>query len=328
MGDTNPSGPFSAAKYSSNPSLWISKPAPHVWTPKLNRHLLYSPWQLSVDNGKSVGPKLHRLLVSCIQPLKSLPNVGPAQPPGGTLGLCKSAKWYTTFQAIWSHGTQPCIETSEHEVAALAFILGMPLRSTDYLPGGVAAFGIGLSPEKVNILPNVRMVYGRRDSRIDPVMGSGYSILFAKHIACGCLPFGIIGKETVQTILVTKQMLGHIKLGNRLVDSYNAADQELEWTPCREYLDELPSAYPNNYFAGTERKDENGNNGEIRDVCKRQVSTWAQSVAGIAFGGLVPMAGVSLIQAVRFTVNDGNGLGQACYFLEHIMSAVHEQTKD
>ncbi|GFG16039.1 hypothetical protein IFM5058_07757 [Aspergillus udagawae] len=200
----------------------------------------------------------------------------------------------------------------------------MPLSSSDWSPKGIGPFGLALSSEKAGCITTMRIVYGRRDLHYTNAMGSGYSTLFAKHIACNCLPFAECSQQaSVETIPITRAFLHKIKSGSAIADLpigdavSNAATR---------YLTNLPSSEGNNYYKGFCPPQVLSQPGTIYNRGRQPISTWADAVAGIAFGGLVPLAGTQLIQAVRFTVGGGEGLERGNELLERIINVVDEQT--
>ncbi|KAF7167270.1 hypothetical protein CNMCM5623_000632 [Aspergillus felis] len=199
----------------------------------------------------------------------------------------------------------------------------MALSSSDWLPNGIGPFGLALSSEKAGCIAAMRTVYGRRDLHYN-AMGSGYSTLFAKHIACNCLPFAECSQQAqVETIPITRVFLHKIKSGSAIADMSihgpvsNAATR---------YLDNLPSSKDNDYYRGFCPPQVLSQPGTIYNNGGQRISTWAEAVAGIAFGGLVPLAGTQLIQAVRFTVGGGEGLGGGIELLQRIIDVVGKQT--
>jgi len=67
----------------------------------------------------------------------------------------------------------------------------------------------------------------------------------------------------------------------------------------RRYLWKLPVGTPSYLYGGGIRKKDIM--GSIYSKSKLVVGNWHEAVAGIAFGGLVPLAAVDLVDAVRFT---------------------------
>ena len=272
--------------------------------------------------------------------------------------------WEWTFQRIWIHDNKPCIEVSEDELGALAIVMGIPLRCSekDCLPSGPSAFSPCLTSTNDGCLTRLKVAYGRLRSST-PNVGSGYSILFAMYMSCNCLPFAHelvppvalnamkYNFEAFHAVHVTAEVLSLIKGGNTIWTSNRGARFS---TASSKYLARLPSfAVPYLYDSGImmekekkldeeeqrkfimeaeQRKfrKEEGKPGFIykRDGDKYpQAGSWTNAVAGIALGGLVPMAAKPLIEAVKFTV--GGGIDQdELDILEHLVELVQQQTRE
>ncbi|GFF55757.1 hypothetical protein IFM46972_10343 [Aspergillus udagawae] len=137
-------------------------------------------------------------------------------------------------------------------------------------------------------------------------------------MACNCLPSAKSSQQaSVETIPITRAFLHKIKSGSAIADLpigdavSNAATR---------YLSNLPSSEGDNYYKGFCPPQVLSQPGTIYNHGRQPISTWAEAVAGIAFGGLVPLA------AVRFTVGGGEGLGRSNELLERIINVVDEQT--
>jgi hypothetical protein len=288
----------------------------------IDRHVLYKRWRFLAPKPSPETLKLERneeegkvnsenefhqpLLVKSVKDLKK---------PDHSLHLDKRTQilkkpWNMELQRLWIREQKPCIEVSAEDIAALSFILGIKLHCKDYLPGGIGAFGIALSSEKVDCITMLRLVYHRRNP-FRKAMGSGYSTLFAKHLACGCLPFAQYhDKLETQTIPIDEEVLLQIKSGKSIADRKNPGSR---WTEAMNYLHRLPSSTSNNFYSGIWPEDDFGQiygfspqkGGDGQDK-KRLVGSWWEAVTGIAFGGLVPMATKPLIEAVRFTIEGGS----------------------
>jgi hypothetical protein len=130
--------------------------------------------------------------------------------------------------------------------------------------------------------------------------GSGYSTLFTKHMACGCLPFA-------QSFMSTKQLMTHTIVVSKDPKLFFQNDLPIEKRNIEElhlplgakYLDSLPRvALFNKFYFDCY-------NNAIYDNFKldhQMLWPWSRAVAGIAFGGLVPVAADYLVRAVTFTV--------------------------
>jgi hypothetical protein len=291
-----------------------SEPAIHtIFKPKSK-----SPVRHCLFPGKSKGPAT---LVKCLLPLeKSRPT---QQTKCETLDL-------PDIRSLWLVEGKPCIEMSREELAALALALGVPLtKHADGSISGTGPFGTHLSLVRHINHWRLRITHQHRQFDHEAQYGSGYSTVFAKHMACSCIPLdldnsikdtsryenqwkdkkAVKGMDTVRTIHVDPVFVNWIR-----GDKFAQAVTNLERLPAHEqipednlaplqeavrtcqmlkYLYRLPGAYKTDaYCCVPEQEGENS----------RYVLHWFNAVAKIAFGGLVPQASKFLINAVFFTV--------------------------
>ncbi|KAK5656412.1 hypothetical protein OQA88_4793 [Cercophora sp. LCS_1] len=212
--------------------------------------------------------------------------------------------WKEHLSKIWIHEGHPAIEVFKEDLATLSLIMGIPLHATghEFLPDGRGAFGITLASDKVSRLTTFSLTYSHRQGTT--AMGSGYSTLFAKHVACGCLPFVQVvdeeGKRITHTIDITDEVARDLKHGWAINSQAPARP-----TPRSEkYLWRLPSLtgidlYSNCVQISGSTQGEIFNTGEDGD---RHIGYWWQAVAGLAFGGLVPFATKNIKDIVEFTL--------------------------
>jgi hypothetical protein len=136
-------------------------------------------------------------------------------------------------------------------------------------------------------------------------MGSGYSTLFAKHLACGALPLGEVQvQETglrTMTILIDGSTLQAIKVGKRISFSHHSGRDNRAINT----LYGMPSSTFTAVYAHPELKDDEESVGQISIPLHRFYTQWWQAVAGIAFGGLVPQTTWELAEVVKFTACGG-----------------------
>ncbi|KAI5817208.1 hypothetical protein BZA77DRAFT_245567, partial [Pyronema omphalodes] len=211
-------------------------------------------------------------------------------------------------RACWILDGKPCIELCREELAALALALGMKLRVNDFtsIVSGFGAFSTSLGIQRSGGYWKAHLVHGSRIPSQKNSQGSGYTILMAKHIACGCLPFTDTG-VFVRTVYVTKNVLRALTRGHHIMDCTDYGG------PSLEYLRRLPSAKQIDALYGMSKKPAdlkaakkpvaqstflalgallNADGNPIGSNC-----TWQRAVAGIAFGGLVPQAATYLTEA-------------------------------
>jgi len=322
----------------------------------LERHFLYLPKQKG--NKKSVR------MVYCVRDIsdKSLSPPSIRFLTSMTISrlenMAESAYRYfqgaqnnqITTRPLWLVDNKPCIETSREELAGLALIMGVNLvKSSDDSVSGTGPFGIHLNAAKSkdNVMNwQLHLTHQYRQPDHEASKGSGYSTLFAKHMACDSLPFkcvvvdddgliysgegGYIHRCTehmgtdrttkwsegcINSIYVDQSLLQIIK--DRKVNK-PWEQSNLESTSTQKYLSRLPTAVQ---VVHTYRPAEGDQNGDD----KSRSNYWFMAVSGIAFGGLVPQAGENLVAAVLFTVTSrGDFDYRDCPYHNNIIEALQE----
>jgi hypothetical protein len=295
----------------------------------------------------SKSKKFDPLLIRSIKPLERI---------GSGIWVCPKQPDRTK---LWIHDDKPCVQVFSEEMAALTFILGITYFEHRKAKTGaesyeasnassVGAFGTILTNRQVNHYNMMRLTHSRWGHQSHLGGGSGYSMIFAKHMACGCLPFAqsvtkYHSLNIVHTVVVTKTTLESLRkdaviLYEQLPNSTLEIPESV-W----KYLRSLPSmAIPDLYYPysrthqdsdisafldGTGKRETNIKEIDIESFAiyskydsdshqspkakpeklSRIVYTWPKAVAGIAFGGLVPMATTHLVDAVAFAVGEGHG---------------------
>jgi hypothetical protein len=245
--------PIYSAIYSQTAKSWVS-------TSKLREYLdsdankylerAEKDVKLMDDNGE-LRRKLIRegVLVSCIRPLDEVqaePRNGPVETTrrttqNSTLSLNRIGITETTYNVayrekslnnseyIWMRSGKPCIEISREELLALSLTLGITLYINDFTQNvrGLGPFGTGLNIVQDNGEWKLEMVHGARLPRHRASKGSGYTPLFAKHIAFGSLPFAD-AKNWVRSVFVNDGVLEAIKRGDSIIDGRSFGGRPLQ----------------------------------------------------------------------------------------------------
>lgn len=194
---------------------------------------------------------------------------------------------FEDFQRPRTVEQKPCIEVSREELAGLALALGM--RLTMHTIKGRGPFGVSLTGKLTDLQWRLHVSHEHR-CEDQPTKGSGYSILFAKHIACGSLPF-MHSKDLTHCICVNESVLRVVKKGGKITPY-----MPQRHPPSLDYLIALPAARKLLiYGASDETKNvpesEDSKKGHFITTSKNSAwdkLTWPRVVARIAFGGLVP----------------------------------------
>lgn len=259
------------------------------------------------DN-KNSKEKCARQLANCIPELETVANaeVFKYDPITGN-----KESWTNDVEEIWIwNNIEPCIQVSAAEIGALAFMLGMPLIQEGNQLKGMGIFGISLRGERKSPIDpwRLRLIYQRRLSpKQEPSKGSGFSSLWAIRMACGFLPFGR-SKDLLHVVHVTEKTLHGIKHGLQIKDTVLTREAlNDEEKNAMEYLEQLPSSFRQKGYRSA--GNEHDCPGRIYQESEG-VSTWTYAVARVAFGGLVPMATLDIVRAVRFTTQGDGSLSE------------------
>jgi hypothetical protein len=259
----------------------------------------------------------NRKLVNCVLKLDDYNKLKTALSKHARAQKFSSAD---NFQRLITVDQKPCIEVSREELAGLALSLGMCLTVREHNSiEGIGPFGIYISGHRIDMQWRLHISHQHRQAD-RPTKGSGYSILFAKHMACGSLPFQQ-SKGLIHCVCVNHAVLHSILKGEHL-NIYKRDRHPISLN----YLIHLPAVSQLCIYGESYRTLQNPGNkelplGSIFDITPKDdisaprepVSTWPKVVARIAFGGLVPQANNTLVDAVQFTVGTRiNPCGPEC----------------
>ncbi|KAJ4990617.1 hypothetical protein SVAN01_03848 [Stagonosporopsis vannaccii] len=208
------------------------------------------------------------------------------------------------------------VKITPTELALLSVLLGSPIKnasSDTAVNAAVAdkgAFGLAINStvtDDGSYIISLKQCK-RRISQVLP-SGSCQSPLFAKHVACGSLPFSQDAKS-ISSILLTDEALEAIQVGASL--SMRKRSQQ---TLSAKFLVQLPHARDIAVYA-------------IEPSTKSSLATpLIDAVALLPFvGGLAPLASRPLIQAVQFVASDGLHSGRLLQRLESLVDKVQRQS--
>jgi hypothetical protein len=266
----------------------------------------------------------------------SVPTVNSQQQPqnSGTTIVkqkLKAKSGLCHLTSTWMIGNRAGIRVTREELAALAIITGMVFTWQDRLLYLTAygGFGFSLDLSHAGAAWSVALVQGSRLPRNASSLGTGYTTLMAKHLACGSIPFAQ-NEDWVVTIYVTNDVLAAIKRGGNIIDRRAFGGDSLE------FLRRLPSSKLIDAFYGVYTEDTAGSpqhpsfGAILHANGTTELGTWTGAVTRIAFGGLVPQACPNVVEAVRFTVDGGMGedLGVCIEALESLVDELHQQEAD
>jgi hypothetical protein len=281
------------------------------------------------EPGKS-GP---RRLVNCCRPLEPIDTDAPLK--GSVTAEEKSAELHHrglgNTRPTWILDRKPCIETTREELIALALIMGSSIKIHSYTESlnGVGAFGLSLYAIPDRGSWTLGLTQGSRIPRQVPTMGSGYTTLMAKHLACGSVPFAQ-NSGWIKSIYVKKPVL------DAILEGRNIKDISAYGGPTLELLRMLPGEKEVDAYYGVAGDGEKPKDPGVGLVLReykdhpsgwQEVGDWPRAVAGIAFGGLVPQVYPNVAKAVQFTTwgrRDG-GNGKVIEELERLVDKLHDR---
>jgi len=202
------------------------------------------------------------------------------------------------------------------ELAVLSVLLGSPITGVSSKEAANAAstdtgaFGIAITS---TVNDNGRCIISLKQHKrgVSQVLpsGSGQSPLFAKHLACGSLPFSQDAKS-ISSILLTHEAFEAIQAGTPVT-----MRKPLQQTPPAKFLARLPHGRDLAVYA-------------IEPSSKSSpVTPLIEAIAMLPFvGGLTPLASGPLIQSVRFVASDGLHPGRLLQRLEGLVDKVQRQS--
>jgi len=211
----------------------------------------------------------------------------------------ESKRGLVRLTSTWIVQDKACIGVTREELAALALIMGVAfsrLGNSLYL-SGVGAFGLSLDISHAGTNWFISLAQGSRIPRHVASMGSGYTTLMAKHLACGSVPFAQ-SEFWVRSVYVRDDVYRAITSGDNIIDIRAFGGDSLE------FLRRLPAEKPTDAYYGT--RSHSGMENKVGVIFhadgKTEAGKWPRAVTRIAFGGLVPQAHPNVVSAVKFTV--------------------------
>ncbi|KAM0348434.1 hypothetical protein ACHAP4_010949 [Fusarium culmorum] len=347
---------------------------------KMDRHLLYYPWEVqkgkdreqdeppdasptasantdndasSNDTEKAEKERKYPIVVEPVLTFSIMPlDDDPIAEEKQSQDFVHSHQATLQHRAtsIWNYQGSPAVRVSEEEIAALGFILGIEIKSHDktWEPQGRGGFGTCLTSNKLDGLTVLRLIqHADRPDIINTRGGSRYSILFAKHLACGCIPFSRAkGPDyIIQTLAITSNVCDIIRRGSDLCDKCDdEKNSNFRWTDRHiKYLNNMPAHGESKNFyymkhTPSERETDEPR-GTIWKDCMEGANpysistwTWPNVVARLAFGGLVPMTTANVAKIVRFSVGhpptDKDNGKKDMKALEELMTLVQQRILD
>ncbi|EAQ84486.1 predicted protein [Chaetomium globosum CBS 148.51] len=265
--------------------LWKARQSAYQSTP---RKLLSLQRQLEPPAGQNQNPSFP----------SQQPATTPVPPRSGKRGLSRLTSTLIVRD-------KACISVTREELAALIIILGVALPNLEshrYV-SGVGGFGLSIDINHADAAWSINIVQGSRLARHAPSMGSGYTTLMAKHLACGSVPFAK-AQSWILSVYLTDEVLDALKAGSYVIDKRAFGGDSLE------FLRRLPGDKLIDAFYGTENaaaavsssgvpNQQKHEAGSILHADRRLAGKWSRAVTEIAFGGLVPQASPNVVSATN-----------------------------
>jgi hypothetical protein len=240
------------------------------------------------------------------------PTLVPVQNGLATPGTAVAAQtsWTDNGQIVELLHGSTAVQVTPAELAAIAILLGTPLDVegvTDSEPSRKGIFGISMSRAVMKDgRHQITLQRHKRSISQMPVRGSGFSPLFAKHMAAGSLPYSQ-DEKVIHSILITAQTLKVVEEGCAMHLHSSKSN-----TAQTRFLAMLPSS---------------------RELSFQVASTSVQPIASNPLidaistmpfvGALVPLASMALIKTVRFVASGGMPPARLLQRLEGLVDKVN-----
>ena len=254
--------------------------------------------------------------LSTKRPALILVSVGNGLVDQNSTDTTQQRAWVRDGRTAEYHNGQMATRITPAELAALSLMLASPvLRAPSNIeanttPNEKGAFSITIWSTPTQDGGNqISMRQHKRSILQLPSSGSGYSPLFAKHLACGALPF-LQDTKSTNSILITDGVLESVKLGVPLT-----IHKHSQQTPQAKLLAILPSS--REVILHTTEPSTNSSPSTLL----------IDAIAMLPFtGGLTPLASKPLIETVRFTASGSITPGRLLQRLEGLVDKAHKQS--
>ncbi|KAF1844845.1 uncharacterized protein K460DRAFT_354716 [Cucurbitaria berberidis CBS 394.84] len=204
------------------------------------------------------------------------------------------------------------VRITSAELSALSVILGNPLiadAQKNPVPSRKGAFGISISTTPTD--DGKYQVTLRQHKRSIPqqhARGSGFSLLYAKHLAAGSLPYSQ-DREGISSIFVTNETFEAIQTGASLHEKSSTTK-----SPQSIFLTSLPSSRKLRFHVLAASTEQNAS------------ATLIDAIAALPFScGHTPLASAPLIKTIQFIASGGLLPARLLQRLEGLVEKVHRQ---
>ncbi|KAH7117587.1 hypothetical protein B0J11DRAFT_442179 [Dendryphion nanum] len=232
------------------------------------------------------------------------------------------SSWTQDMHHAQQMGGKTAITVTPSELAALSIVIGSPLEvtasfqqsddsSTVQLSASKGAFGISVrGPLLEDGKYYITLRQHKRSISQLSSRGSGYSSLFAKHMAAGSLPFSQ-DSTTTNSIRITSSNLTHIQAGTPLHLQRTSSPRKSS-----DFLSSLPNSKPPSFHT-------------LLPSTTSSTSTplLVHAIAALPFtGGLPPLASTPLIQTIKFIACGGLPPARLLQRLEALVDKIHRHS--
>lgn len=216
------------------------------------------------------------------------------------------------------HDDRMSVRLTSAELVSLSLMLGSSITSIAGDAEGIAAstdkgaFGLSI---KITTADNGKHLVSLRQHKRSvsqmPSSGSGHSPLFAKHFACGSLPFSQDGKS-INSFLITDDTLDALRSGAPLT-----MRKRSQRSSQAHFLATLPSSCDLAFYS-------------LEASTKSSPQTpLIDAIAQLPFtGGLTPLASTPLISTIQFIASGGLHPGRVLQRLEALVDKVQRHSPD
>ncbi|KAJ4378974.1 hypothetical protein N0V86_005851 [Didymella sp. IMI 355093] len=220
--------------------------------------------------------------------------------------------WMKDGRPAECHDGRMSVRLTSEELAALSLILGSSITSISSdaevtATADKGAFGLSIWSHSTDSgRYSVSLRQHKRSVSQMPSSGSGHSPLFAKHLACGSLPFSQDGKS-LNSLLITDETLDVVRSGLPLTMRKRSQQSHQA-----RFLATLPASR-NLALHSLEGSTKSSPPTPLIDA-----------IAQLPFtGGLTPLASAPLISTVHFIASGGLHPGRLLQRLEALVDKVH-----
>ncbi|KAH7089789.1 hypothetical protein FB567DRAFT_521557 [Paraphoma chrysanthemicola] len=219
--------------------------------------------------------------------------------------------WMKEGQIAASRYGSLAITVTSAELAALSIMMGSPLivdEKREYISAKRGALNISMSTSVTEDGKHqITLRQHKRSIAHLPAKGSGFSPLFAKHLAAGSLPFSQ-DKKTFHSILISTHTLKAVQSGSPLY----LHDSSFK-TPQTRFLNSLPSSRDLVFHIASSTTQSSSN-------------TLLDAISALPFsGGLVPLTTTPVIKTVSFIAFAGLPPARLLQRLEALVDKVNMQ---